>query len=188
MRLIQLGCALALATAGAAHADGPPFAGAPKSEKADAPKPATRAWTVVQKGDKSFSFEFRMSPGVPDPNQLTEVYVIVNEQAARAHPRYGNTIPQESAQVVLELENAAGQVVGRYKAHGIPLSSGKYGVHMTPGTEGLHTIRLSGKTAEGVALSGELKLPVGVWPLPKELEGAGEAPGTGGRRAVPVKL
>lgn len=162
----------------------PPFA---EKAKPPPPKPEERAWTTSQKGeDKTFQYDFLFKPGIPNPNQLTEVMVSVNEIPKRAHPQFGNRIPQQNADLVIELTSPAGEVVGRYRAHAIPLSRGKYGVHMTPKQDGLYTISVRGTTEAKDTLTTELKLPVNVWPLPKELEGTGEASRTARRR--PVKL
>jgi hypothetical protein len=171
-----------------AHADEaakPPFA---KKEAPAAPKPASRGWSVKQKsGSKTFVFQFDMKPGVPDPNQVVEVIVSITEETDRPHPRYGKNVPQENAKISFELSNPAGDVVGRYVGHAMPLSSGKYGTHLTPQQSGLYGLAVRGKTKAGDELSAELKLPVDVWPLPKELEGTGDGAAAGRRRPIGVE-
>ncbi len=162
---------------------GPPFG---ERKKPPPPKPPTRTWTLEQKGDRNFLIDFDMKPGIPDPGQLTEVMISLNEVPAKPHPRFGNRVPQQDARVVVELNGATGELLGRYVAHAIPLSRGKYGLHITPAAEGIHTMVLRATTADDYRLNGEVKLPVAVWPLPEALQGAGAAKKTGRRR--PIKL
>ena len=76
--------------------------------------------------------------------------------------------------------------MGRYLGHSVPFSRGKYGVHMTPKADGIHSLKLEGTTEKGLKMDVEVKLPVNVWPLPKELQGTGDAPSSARRR--PIKL
>ena len=155
-------------------------------EKAPPPKPKTRTWTVKTTGDASFTFRFDFAPGIADVDKVLETVVTINQIPEKADIKFGRSVPQQNAVFSLELIDPRGKAVGRYKAHAIPFSRGKYGVHMTPKMDGVHTIRLAGKTDKGVKMSAEVKLPVNVWPLPKELEGSGDAPASARRR--PIKL
>jgi hypothetical protein len=148
---------------------GPPFGEAPKKEE---PKPAERTW-VVKAGELEFSVV--MKPGIPDPDQVTEVMIQANAIPKTPHPRYGNRVPLEDANLVVEATNPAGELVGRFLAHAMPLANGKYGLHITPRQEGLYSLAIRGTSADGKALSADLKLPVKVWPLPPELRGSGDA-------------
>lgn len=161
---------------------GPPFADA-KPDAAQAPKPDRRVWNVVQESESGkFAYSFEMKPGVPDPEQVTEILINANAIPLKRDPEFGNNVPLIDARIVIEVTNPAGQLVGRYLSHAVPLTKGRYGLHFTPSQEGLYTLTLKGKTAKGEALSAELKLPVKVWPLPAELEGTGAAGAGSGRR------
>lgn len=169
-----------------AEKKGPPFADKKKPEQAT--KPETRSWNVIQDGEKGkMAFGFLMKPGIPDPNQLTEVVVTANLLPTRPDPVYGSQVPLEGARLVVEVTNPAGELVGRYLAHPMPLAKGRFGIHVTPTQEGIYTLSLKGKTAKGDAVSADVKLPVKVWPLPPELEGSGQEGGASARRA-PIKL
>jgi hypothetical protein len=163
---------------------GPPFG---ERKKAPPPKPAERQWTVTQEGERKFAFSFNFKPGIPDPDQLTEIMVNINEIPKRAHPTFGSSIPMQKARVELDLLSPGDEVVGRYLAHAIPLSRGTYGLHMTPAQDGVYTINLRGKLEDGTEVKASVKLPVNVWPLPKELQGAGTKTKTTSRRR-PIKL
>ena len=113
--------------------------------------------------------------------------VTLNEIPKRPHPTFGSRVPIQEARLVIELSSPTGAVVGRYLAHDIPLSRGKYGIHITPAEDGIYTMTLRGSTPDGEALKGELKLPVNVWPLPEALQGSGAAGKKSGRRR-PIKL
>jgi hypothetical protein len=162
---------------------GPPFADGPGEEgkAAAATKPEVRNWGVTKDG---YAYSFSMTPGVPDPGVVTEIMVVASSVPKTPHPKYGSRVPLDAARITLDLTNPAGELVGRYAAHAIPLASGKYGVHFTPSHQGLYTITLRGKTADGQEIAADLKLPVGVWPLPAELEGSGADAGKGGGRSV----
>jgi hypothetical protein len=161
---------------------GPPFSDAPKT--ADAPKPPERTWTV-KSGE--FIFTVGMKPGVPDPDQVTEIMIAANSVPKRADPKFGNRVPIENANIVVEVSSPGGETVAKFRAHAMPLSSGKYGLHFTPAQEGIYTLAIKGTTADGKALNGELKLPVKVWPLPAELQGSGaDQDSSGGRK--PIKM
>lgn len=164
---------------------GPPFADAPKEEVK--PKPASRTWNVTHKG---FSYGFSFVPGIPDPQQVVEVLLVTNEVPKTPHPRFGNRVPVDGARITVEVTNPAGQLVGKFLAHPIPLSSSKYGFHVTPTQDGIYNLAVRGKTSDGKELAADLKMPVNVWPLPKELEGSGDGEAGPGVRSVirmPVK-
>lgn len=170
---------------GAPEKKGPPFADA-KPDAAAAPKPERRTWNVSQEAESGkFAFSFDMKPGVPDPEQLTEILINASALPKRPDPVFGSNVPLVDARIVVEVTNPAGQLVGRYLTHAMPLTKGRYGMHFTPTQEGLYTLKLTGKTAKGEALAGELKLPVKVWPLPAELQGTG-AQGVGSGRRGPI--
>jgi hypothetical protein len=162
---------------------GPPFSDGP-NKSANAVKPAERTWTI-KSGE--FIFTVGMKPGVPDPDQVTEIMIAANAVPKRADPKFGNRVPLENANLTLEVTSPGGEVIAKFRAHQMPLSSGKYGVHFTPGQEGIYSLAIRGTTADGKALSGDLKLPVKVWPLPAELQGSGaDADQSGGRK--PIKM
>ncbi|MEQ9498178.1 MAG: hypothetical protein RIT81_15005 [Deltaproteobacteria bacterium] len=165
--------ALYSSTAFAQFADGP-------TEKVEK-KPESRSWTVTKDG---FSMSYLFVPGIPDPNQVTEIVIVASAVPKTPHPRYGSRVPLENARIALEITNPAGEVVGSFVAHELPLTSGKYGVHFTAQQEGIYSIRLKGKTADGKDIRSDVKLPVAVWPLPKELQGSGDAEGARTARRV----
>ena len=139
-------------------------------KKKPPPKPAERTTSATQTSKTgSFAYEFDFKPGIPDPGLVTEIIVSANEIPKTPHPRFGSRVPLQSAHVVIELTSPAGELVGRYLAHPLPLQRGKYGLHVTPAQDGIYTLRLVGKTESGAALEAETKLPVNVWPLPPEL-------------------
>ena len=161
----------------------PPFAGDP-DQKVEQTRPAIRTWTVNANG---FSYNIEFSPGIPNAGQLVEMTVAVSRIPKTPHPRFGNRIPQADARFVLEMRDPDGKVVGRYRAHALPLTRGRYGLHFTPAKDGLHTITIAGQSNEGLAMKAETKLPVNVWPLPKELQGTGDDAGKI-RRRRPIVL
>ncbi len=154
-----------------AFAQSPPFADGPDT-KPGGPKPANRTWTVNQDG---FSYTFSFEPGIPDANQVTEITLFVNEVPKTPDPKFGNRVPLTNARITVEAVNPAGESLGRFLAHALPLAAGRYGMHLTPAQDGIYTLTLKGKTAAGKTLAAEVKLPVNVWPLPAELEGSGAA-------------
>lgn len=162
---------------------GPPFADGPAEKKVE-PKPESRTWTVNK---DTYAYTFSFIPGIPDANQVVEIQVTAASIPKTPHPKYGTRVPVDGARITLDAINPAGELVGRYLAHPIPLASGKYGLHLTPSQEGLYRLVLKGKTSEGQELSAEVKLPVNVWPLPKELEGSGAEGGASAGRAVVKK-
>lgn len=167
----------------APSASAQPFADGPDADKKLPPKPEQRTWTVKE-GNFAFTFEFK--PGIPDPNQVTEVLIFATEVPKTPHPRYGNRIPLGDARFTVEADNPAGESVGRFLAHAFPLQAGRYGLHMTPTQEGIYNLTVEGKTKDGRDLKARLQLPVKVWPLPKALEGSGADVGGGNRRRRPV--
>lgn len=159
---------------------GPPFADGSKKE---APKPEQRTWNVTQQTEKQkFAFAVEMKPGIPDPDQLTEVVISANAIPPRPDPVFGSQVPLEGSRIVVEVQNPAGQLVGRYITHPMPFAKGRFGFHLTPSQEGIYTLAIRGRTAKGDAFSADVKLPVKVWPLPTELQGNGEKTEGGGRR------
>jgi hypothetical protein len=184
---LVLGAMLAASSALAEEGEkkGPPFAD--KKKAADQPKPADRTWNVLKEGPGGkYAFSLAMKPGIPDPGQVTEVIITANALPVRPDPVYGSQVPLDGARIVVELTNPAGELVGRYLAHAMPLAKGKFGVHLTPSQEGVYTLGLKTRTAKGEEVSADVKLPVKVWPLPAELEGNGDKIGGGGGRA-PIK-
>lgn len=169
---------------GAAEAGAQPFADGPDGKTETKPKPERRAWTV-KSGKFAFTLDF--NPGIPDPNKLVEIGLLATEIPTTPHPMYGNRIPLKDASLTVEALNPAGESVGRFRAHDMPLQAGRYGLHITPTQEGIYELLIKGRTADGQELSARVKMPVKVWPLPKELEGNGEDVGGGGpRRRAPV--
>ncbi len=161
----------------------PPFADNPDAKKETA-KPATRNWSVTT---KTHAFSLSFAPGIPDPNQTTEILIFANSIPKTPHPTYGTRVPLKDARLILEVTNPAGEMVGRYLAHPVPLSAGKYALHFTPTQNGIYQLRVKGRTAEGHDVSAQLKMPVAVWPLPKELEGSGDPEGGSVRRPIITK-
>lgn len=157
-----------------------------KKAKAPPPKPQTRSWTAKVKGEQVFTYLFDFEPGIADTDKVVEIFITINEIPEKADIKFGKRIPQQNAEIVLELIDASEKTVGRYLAHAVPFSRGKYGVHLTAKSDGIHSLRLTGATEKGVVLNVEVKLPVNVWPLPDELKGTGDAPSSARRR--PIKL
>ena len=170
----------AMATPAAAQ----PFADGPDAKKKIAPRPDQRSWSV-KSGKFAYTFEFK--PGIPKANEMTEIRVFATAIPPKPDPRYGNRIPLKDATFTIEAINPAGESVGRYRAHAFPLQRGRYGLHITPTQAGLYELILVGKTGAGKKLSARLKLPVDVWPLPKELQGTGDEVG-GARRRRPILI
>jgi hypothetical protein len=158
----------------------PPFADGPEAKK-EAAKPAARNWSVVT---KTHAFTLSFAPGIPDPNQTTEILILANAIPKTPHPTFGTRVPLKDARLTLEITNPAGQSVGTYLAHPIPLSAGKYGLHFTPTQDGIYGLSVKGRSADGQDLAAEMKMPVAVWPLPKELEGSGDPEGGNVRRPI----
>lgn len=159
-------------TAALAQDTKPPFADGPTEKKT--PKPSSRSWTVTKDG---FSMSYLFVPGIPDPGQVTEVVIVASAVPKTPHPRYGSRVPLENARITVEITTPAGEVVGAFVAHELPLTSGKYGLHFTAQQEGIYSLKLEGKTADGKQIRSEVKLPVAVWPLPDELKGSGDSEG-----------
>ncbi|MEL7369327.1 MAG: hypothetical protein AAFN74_10475 [Myxococcota bacterium] len=147
----------------------------------DAAPPKTRSWTIDQR-DFSYNLEFR--PGVPNPGQMVEIIVSVARIPSTPHPTYGHRIPVSDARFVLEMSAPGGRAIGRYRAHPLPLTRGRYGIHFTPTAPGLYGLRIRGQSSKNDRMEAETKLPVAVWPLPKDLRGTGDA--TGRRRRGPI--
>lgn len=182
MRLIRL-LALPLVLV-ASPALAQPFADGPDAKKDAGPRPERRTWTV-KSGDYAFTLEF--NPGIPTPNQVAEIVILAGSIPKTPHPRYGNRIPMEGARILVEATNPAGQSVGRFLAHPFELQAGRYGLHLTPTQEGMYELFIEARTAEGEKVEARVKLPVNVWPLPKELEGGGEDVGNSGQRRPVIK-
>lgn len=176
--------AVALGLGGAALAEdeqkGPPFADGPDAPKIP-PRPKSRTWTVVK---EAFTFTFQFEPGIGVSGKVLEVNMTSLEKPARPDPKWGSTVPLIGARMVAEHLSPAGEVVARYHMHEVPLVNGKYAFHVTPSEVGLHGLRLQGRLADGREVSAELKIPVDVWPLPKELDGTGDQGGAVRRRVV----
>ena len=160
---------------------GPPFAD--KGPASATAKPPERTWTV-KSGE--FAFTVGMKPGIPDPDQITEIMISAYSIPKTPNPKFGNRVPIENGHLTLEVSSPGGEPVAKFMAHEMPLSAGKYGVHFTPAQEGIYTLSIRGATADGKAVSGDLKLPVKIWPLPPELQGAGEGNDKASGRA-PIK-
>jgi hypothetical protein len=180
--LATAGLLMGAGEGGEAAKKGPPFADGPDPKPEVKEKPATRVWNVKSQATVA---SFAFVPGIPDPDQVTEVTVLVGEVPKVPHPRYGNRLPVDGARLVVEVTNPAGQLVARLRAHPLPLTSSKYGFHFTPTQSGVYGLALRGKTADGRDLAADAKLPVATWPLPAELEGSGDAEAaSGGIRSV----
>lgn len=182
MRLIRL-LALPLALM-ATPALAQPFADGPDAKKDAGPRPERRTWTV-KSGDYAFTLEF--NPGIPNPNQVVEIQVLAGSIPKTPHPRYGNRIPMEGARITVEAINPAGESIGRFLAHPFALQAGRYGLHVTPTQDGIYELFIQARTAEGEKVEARMKMPVNVWPLPKELEGGGDDVGNSGRRRPVIK-
>lgn len=148
-----------------------PAAQAPAAPK-PSPKPAVRDW-VVKHGRHRFALSF--SPGIADPGQLTELRINASSVPKTADPRFGRELPVKDAKLTVTLSSPEGAALSRHRVHRLPLSVGRYGLHLRPPkAAGLYKLTITGQTAEGEALPPvELRWPVGVWPLPKELQGSG---------------
>lgn len=173
--VLALGASLALADQAA-----PPFADDPDAPKVP-PKPERRAWTVET---KPFTFASEFVPGIPEAGNVVEVTVSAIETPKTPDPRWGSTVPLSGAQLVAELSSPAGEVLRSYVLHPVPLAQGKYAFHFTATEAGIHGLSLKGKLADGRAVNAKMKVPVDVWPLPKELEGSGAAGAPTRRRAL----
>ena len=161
-----------------------PFADGPDATKDVGPRPERRTWTV-KSGSYAFTLEF--NPGIPAANQVTEIMVLAGSIPKTPHPTYGNRIPLSDARITVEATNPAGQSIGRFLAHPFALQAGRYGLHLTPTQDGVYELFIQARTAEGEKVEARVKMPVNVWPLPKELEGGGEDVGNSGRRRPVIK-
>lgn len=175
---LTIGVVAGTTVAHAQNSGGPPFAGDP-DKKTEKPRPALRSWTVNAGG---FSYSLDFNPGIPNPGQTVEIIISVARIPKTPHPRFGNRIPQGDARFVVEMRTPDGELVGRYRAHPLPLTRGRYGLHFTPTSDGLFGLTIEGKSSEGLALRASTKLPVNVWPLPEDLQGTGDDAGSFRRR------
>lgn len=167
-------------TASAQTPSGPPFADGPDKPKL-APKPKSRNWTVVKKG---FTYQFGFAPGIPAVGEVARIDMSGLEKPPVPHPKWGSTVPMTVSRLVAAVITPAGEIAQRYVMHPVPLENGKYAIHFTPTEKGIHTLKVEGKLADGRAVGAEVKVPVDVWPLPKDLEGTGDAGGAVRRRVV----
>ena len=164
-----------------------PAAGA---EPPTAPKPAARplergaAMQVEGAKGSKFDIGARFAPGIPNAEERTELTLTINEVPKTPHPRYGTAIPATGARIVVELLNPVGDVVARYLAHEIPLSAGKFGLHITPPQDGMLALNLKGRTRDGKTFEGSMRFPVNVWPLPDDMMSEKSKTTSGGRRPV----
>lgn len=185
-RHLAVAATLIFAFGGLAQAEeekkGPPFADGPDTPKVP-PKPETRTWTVV---NAPFTFNFLFKPGIPALNEVVEIEVDGLEKPATPDPKYGSTVPMIGAKLVGAWISPAGETINRFWLHPVPLSQGKYALHLTPSADGIHELRISGTLADGRAVAATVKVPVDLWPLPKELEGSGDQSGSA-RRRRPVR-
>ena len=140
------------------------------SVEASAPPPV-RVWTTRQ---DAFVFTAEFKPGIPKPGQLTEILFSASTLPKTAHPRFGTQVPMMDAHLTLRFESPKGTDLGRYLAHPLPLTKGRYGVHFTPTEPGIYRLTLEGKTSEGASVAAKFALAVDVWPLPEELQGEGD--------------
>ena len=69
----------------------------------------------------------------------------------------------------------------------MPLSRGKYAVHITPPQTGMLGLLIKGRTRSGKTFEAETKFPVDVWPLPAELMQKSKKNFGGRRRPVIAK-
>lgn len=158
----------------------PPFAGDPDSDQLP-PKPETRQWNVTT---PSHAVSFLFEPGIPDPNQTTTITIVPSKRSKGSSP-LGGADAIEGARMIVTVKSPDGEVLGRYRTHPNPLSKSKYAFHYTPIVEGVHTLHVDGKAPDGKTFEAEVKMPVAVWPLPKELQGKGDAvPGGGVKRPI----
>lgn len=168
----------------------PPAPPASGDQPAEAPKPperpAERTATLQVEGSKSSKFDLsvRFVPGVPNAEERTEIFLTVNEVPKTPHPRYGTAVPATGARLVVELLNPVGDVVARYLAHEIPLSAGKFGLHVTPPQDGMLGLNVKGRARDGKTFEGSLRFPVNVWPLPDDMMSTQGKSGSGARRPV----
>lgn len=185
--LAWLGATL-LASAAFAQAPAPTTPAAPeKPAEAEKPpqRPAERTASLAVEGTKGSKFDIglRFAPGVPNADERTEIILTVNEVPKTPHPRYGTAVPVTGARVVVELTNPVGDIVARYLTHEIPLSAGKFGLHITPPQDGMLGLNVKGRTRDGKVFEGTLRFPVNVWPLPADMMDTKAKP-SGGRRPV----
>ena len=189
--VLILSAGLLTAAAGDEKKDGEkkaaPFQGAPgetdatsanasdpgaSTTKTKDPKPGERQWSV-KSGE--FVFTLSMKPGIPDPDQVTEILIDANSIPKTPHPRYGKRVPLEDAKILVEVTSPSNEIVAKVLAHPMPLASGKYGLHVTPFKEGVYNLGIRATSADGKPISADVKLPVKIWPLPPELQGSGDS-------------
>lgn len=170
------------------HAQEP--APAPAAEPVPTPKPLPRPLergdTLQVEGSKGSKFDIsaRFAPGVPNAEERTELILTINEVPKTPHPRYGTAVPVTGARVVVELKNPVGDVVARYLAHEIPMSAGKFGLHITPPQDGMLGLNIKGRIREGKTFEGTMRFPVNIWPLPDDMMSERTKTTGGGRRPV----
>lgn len=133
----------------------------PEPPKPVPPKPESR---VVQLKDKGLLFNVRLRPGAPDPGQVVEVFIEMNEVPPVPDPVYGEQIPIKDAQITVEVTDADGAgYTTAYRVH--PLQdAGSYGMHFTPARKDNYRLTLKGKHTTGRYEVGT-RVPVGIWPF-----------------------
>ncbi|MBN2494206.1 MAG: hypothetical protein JXR96_06425 [Deltaproteobacteria bacterium] len=149
LALVALPC---LVAAGEKKADK-----APKAE----PRPAVR---TVQVKDDIVQFNVRMTPGVPEPGQVVEARIEMNELPPVPDPVYGEQIPIKDAKLTLDVTDAKGEgYTLRYLVH--PLAdAGAYGLHFTPNRKDVYRLVIRG-VHHTRKLAGTFYLPAGIWPF-----------------------
>lgn len=181
-RMFRLGFAGGLMLGlGASTTSAQPFAGSP--DKPTATPPKHRRW-MVKSG--VFAFALQFTPGVPNPGQMTEILLSVGEVPKTPDPRFGTHIPEKQASIIAALRSPDGASTVRYRVHELPGAAGQYGLHVTPKASGIYTLEFTGRTHDGRRLFATVQLPVGVWPLPPELEGQGAPIGGAARARRPI--
>jgi superfamily II DNA/RNA helicase len=107
-------------------------------------------------------------PGAPAADKVQEVRVDVAQELKVADVKWGKFKPQMRAALVAEVappETGKDVASRRFYVHRLP-APGAYGFHVTPDTDGQHTVTIEGEADDGTPINLQLNLFVGEWPPP----------------------
>ncbi|MCG3173748.1 MAG: hypothetical protein GMKNLPBB_01949 [Myxococcota bacterium] len=128
-----------------------------------APKPQTR---TVRAAGKGWEVILKVKPGIPDPGKVALVDVQASRLVNPPDPFYGPRVPVTSRLVATPAhENFKGDA-RRYEVRPSG-DAGNYAFHFTPPREGWFKIRFQ-STFRNEEMDITARIPVGMWPLPKD--------------------
>lgn len=145
---------------------------------------------IISKRTGDYAVQLTLRPGDPKPGRLLEIQIEVARVPDFPDPVYGDRVPVNDANLVVQLAPALADVAGGkskiYRAH-LVSEGGVYGVHTIPETAGIYAVAISPRTGPGPKVS--FDIGVGV-PMATEAgegkKGASRRPaaGAGGGRMV----